>query len=217
MNGEFDGNPDSALEAAIEADDRLAVAAALAAGAAVDARGPGNLTPLMLAVGRGKARAAAELLARGADPNLRADDGTSAVSLAVDGYRQAPEILSMILRGGGDPNARGPNGDPVIMRFLNDRNCEYVRRMKAWGADLDILTRGGDPIITEAAVGQDWDLVWCLIELGARYDYERHSRQPLAASLSGSFPAADSPLYPYKVKVWEHLKAHGIAVPSLDR
>ena len=170
-----------------------------------------------VAVDRVKPRAVGELLARGADPNLRADDRASAVSLAVENYRDAPELMFKVLRGGGDPNTRRPDDDPVIMRFVNDCNCEYIRHMKDLGANLDIRTRADDPLITDAAVGQDWDVVWCLIELGAKYDYEQTSRLPITESLAGTFPSPDSPLYPYKVKVWELLKARGIAVPPLNR
>ncbi|MDO9224835.1 MAG: hypothetical protein Q8M09_04365 [Pseudomonadota bacterium] len=212
----FFENEAAALEAAIKADDRAGIARVLASGVNVNTRGWHNVTPLMLAVDTLKQQAVAELLARGADPNLKADDGAGVVSLAVANYREAPEIMFQVLRAGGDPNARRPGDDPVIMRFVNDRNCEYIRHMKALGANLDITTRAGDPIITDAALGQDWDVAWCLIELGAKYDYERTSRQPISESLRGTFPAPDSPIYPYKVKVWEHLKAHGIAVPPLN-
>ncbi len=204
------------LAAAIDADDRNAVKKAIKGGINVNVRGRHNVTPLMVAVDNLKQQAAAELLEQGADPNLKADDGASAVSLAVENYRRAPEILFMLLSTGGDPNIRQPDDDPVIMRFIDDRNCEYIRKMKEFGADLDILTRGEDPIITDAAVARDWDIVWCLIELGAKYDYEQTSRIPISESLVGTFPSPDSPIYPYKVKVWEFLKAHGIAVPPLN-
>ena len=212
----FFENEAAALEAAINADDRAAIARAIAGGVNVNARGWHNVTPLMLAVDLRKPQAVAELLARGADPNLKADDGAGAVSLAVENYRDAPEIMFMVFRAGGDPNTRRPDDDPVIMRFLNDRNCEYLRHMKTLGANLDITTREGDPIITDSALAQDWDVAWCLIELGAKYDYEQTSRQPISKSLRGTFPSPDSPIYPYKVKVWQHLKAHGIAVPPLN-
>ena len=213
----FFKNAEAPLETAIEADDRAAIDRAITAGAKINARGRHNVTPLMVAVDRLKPQAVAELLARGADPNLKADDGAGAVSLAVENYRRAPEIMEMIFRGGGDPNTRRPDNDPVIMRFVNDRNCDGIRRMKALGADLDITTRGGDPLITDASVGQDWDVVWCMIELGAKFDYEQTSRRPIGRSLKRAFPSPDSPIYPYKVKVWEFLKAHGIAVPPLNR
>lgn len=207
---------ESKLESAILADDRAAIALALANGAKVNTLGFQNITPLMLAVDRQKRQAVTELLARGANPNLKADDGSSAVSLAVEGYRDAPDIMFAVIKGGGDPNTRRPDDDPVIKRFLNDRNCEFIRDMKALGANLDITTRADDPIIATAAVARDWDVVWCLIELGAKFDYEKTSRRPLSRSLAAKFPSPDSPIYPYKKKVWKFLKDHGIAVQPLN-
>ncbi len=215
MSSKYFKGKDAELEIAIRADDRAAITRALAVGAHVNARGMHGITPLMVAVDRLKPQAVAELLARGADPNLKAADGHGAVSLAVANYRQAPDILYAVIRRGGDPNTRGPDDDPVIMRFVDDRNCEFIRQMKSLGANLDITTREGDPIITDAATARDWDVVWCLIELGAKYDYEKTSRRPLSRPLADSFPSPDSPIYPYKKKVWQFLKDHGIAVPPL--
>ena len=202
------------LEEAIEADDPIAIERIIASGVDVNARGAHNITPLMWAVDRIKPKVVAKLLALGADPNLKADDGNGVVNLAVENYRRAPQIMEMIFQGGGDPNTRRPNDDPVITRFLNDRNCEYLGKMKSLGADLEITTRAGDPLITNASVARDWDIVWCLIELGAGFNHE-NTRRPISRSLAGRFPAPDSPIYPYKLKVWEHLKANGIAVPPL--
>lgn len=204
------------LEMAALADDREAIVKALANGADVNARGGLGVTPLMIAVDRLKHHAVLELLNRGANPNLKATDGNSAVSLAVENYRHSPEIFFAVMEAGGDPNIRRPDNDPVIMRFLNDRTCDYVRHMKEFGADLDITTSGGDPIITDVGTAADWDMVWCLIELGAKYDYEKVSPVPLSRSLRLKTPSKDSPIYDYKIKVWQFLKDHNIAVCSLD-
>ncbi|MFN7779339.1 MAG: ankyrin repeat domain-containing protein [Betaproteobacteria bacterium] len=215
--GFFTEGPGAALEAAIVADDPQAIERALAAGAQVNARGRRNATPLMVAVDRLKPRAVTTLLARGADPNLKADDGTSAVSLAVENYRQAPELMEMLFAAGGNPNMRRPDDDPVIIRFVADHNCDYIRKMKNYGADLDIKTRAGRPLILSTGTAQDWDVVWCLIELGAKYSYDESSPGwPLTRTLEGTFPSPDSPIYPYKVKVWEFLKSKGLPVPPLN-
>jgi len=58
--------------------------------------------------------------------------------------------------------------------------------------------------------------VWCLIELGAKYDYEQ-SFQSLSRALKGAYPSADSPLFPYKERVWQFLSEKGIAVAPLLR
>ena len=215
MNAKYFKGENAKLESAILEDDRPAIAQSLARGADVNARGPHGITPLMLAVDRLNRSAVTELLARGADPNLKAADGNSAVSLAVENYRQAPDIFFAIMKAGGNPNMRGPDDDPVIMRFIVDHNCEYLGHMKKLGADLDITTRAGDPIITDSGVAADWDIVWCLIELGAKYDYESTSRQPLSEYISTVFPSPDSPIYPYKKKVWQFLHDHGIQLKPL--
>ena len=85
--------------------------------------------------------------------------------------------------------------------------------MKSLGANLDILDRGGDPPLIQrghvAGLGHGLGL----IELGADVDYENgKSRQPLSLAFKGRYPAPDSPLYPYKLKVWHFLKDRGIAV-----
>jgi len=170
----------------------------------------------MLAVDTLKKTAVTELLARGANPNCKAEDGNSAVSLAVANYKHSPEIFFAVMKAGGDPNTRRPDNDPVIIRFINDCNCEYIRYMKSFGADLDIHTREDDPIIIDAGMGADWDVVWCLIELGAKYDYDATtSRDPLSVSVVAEFPSSDSPIYPYKKKVWHFLHDHGIKLKPL--
>jgi len=213
-NQYFKGN-DKKLQPAILADDGAAIAEALALGANVNARGVHGITPLMLAVDMLKKSAVTELLARGANPNYKAEDDNSAVSLAVENYQRSPEIFFAIMKGGGDPNIRRPDNDPVIMRFVNDWNCEYIRYMKDFGADLNIITRTHDPLIISAALGTDWDVVWCLIELGAKYDYEATSRFPLSLCIADEVPASDSPIYPYKKKVWHFLHDHGIKLKPL--
>jgi hypothetical protein len=202
------------LESSIDADDAAGVTTALAAGAHVNARGLHDVTPLMLAVDWEKPAAVTALLKAGANPNLKAADGASAVSLAVERYRNAPDIMRAIFAAGGDPNMRRPDKDPVIMRFMNDRDCDAIRYLKSVGADLEVKTRAGDALVSDAAVALDWDVVWCLLELGANPDQE-NTRLPLTRSLARTVPSPDSPIYPYKVKVWEFMKAKGFAVKPL--
>lgn len=207
---------EAALEAAVNADDAQAVQRALQGGANVNALGKHRITPLMVAVDRLKQSAALALLQAGANPNLKADDGASAVSLAVANYRQAPELMVAIFRAGGDPNARTPGNDPVIKRFVNDRDCKQMAAMKAWGADLNAVTRNDRPLVLSAAMTSDWDSVWCLLELGAKFDYPVGPPQHnLVQMLADPFPAPDSPIYPFKVKVRDFLRSKGLNAPDL--
>jgi ankyrin repeat protein len=221
INQFFASGPQAALEIAIRSDDTEGLAAALAHGASVNAKGKFNITPLMVAVDAQSPRAVRTLLEAGALPNALAQDGNGPVSLAVKSYLAKPfgrDIMLAIFRGGGDPNARQPDGDPVLMRFIYDRDVADLKLMKSLGANLDILDRTGDPLVTSVAMSQDWDMAWALIELGAAYDYEDgKSRRPLSLALKGRYPAPDSPLHAYKLKVWQLLKDKGIAVPPLAR
>lgn len=214
-------SPQASLDQAITADDATAITTAIAAGAQVNARALRDVTPLMVAVDRQKLQAVQALLRAGGDANLLAADGASAVSLAVENYRVEPNgraIMLAIIKGGGRPDTRRPNGDPVLMKFVNLHDCEGVRLIKSLGADLDIRDRAGDPVITKAAVGLDWDVVWCLIELGARFDYENGgARQPLGRSLANKAPSRSSPMFAYKEKVWQLLKDKGYALAPLPQ
>jgi hypothetical protein len=206
------------LELAIRADDAVAVDQLLSAGAHVNARGLHEVTPLMIAVDAQAPQAVAALLRAGANPNLKAADGAGAVHLAVESHAVATsghEILTMVMQGGGDPNTRRPDRDPVIARFTYDHDLEDLRWFKSIGANFDIRARTDRPFISDVAYAQNWDSVWIMIELGARYDFEG-TAYPLSKALDtpyGSSP--DSPLYPYKLKVWQLLKDRGAAVAPL--
>jgi len=203
------------LEVAIRSDDAGLIDQLLAAGAQVNARGLHEVTPLMVAVDAQCPRAVAVLLRAGADPNLKAADRAGAVHLAMESHAAVPngkDILAMVMKGGGDPNTRRPDGDPVIVRFTYDHDLDGLRWFKSLGADLDIIGRDREPIIAGQAYAQNWDVVWTLIELGARYDYEDKVFR-LSKAVDGSYGASpDSILYPYKLKVWQLFKDHGFAV-----
>ena len=83
----------------------------------------------------------------------------------------------------------------MIRRFLNDHDLDDVRLFKQLGANLDIIGRGSEPLMTSVALAQDWDGVRYLVELGGRYHYEHgQSAEPISDALSLRFPALDSPM-----------------------
>ena len=203
------------LEVAIRSDDSALIDQLLSAGALVNARGLHDVTPLMVAVDAQSPRAVGVLLRAGANPNLKAADGAGAVHLAVESHAvksTGKDILAMIMKAGGDPNTLRPDGDPVVVRFSYDHDLEDLRWFKAIGANLDIHGRTHRPIISDIAYGQNWDVVWVMIELGAQYDYE-NTVDALSKALDSPYASSpDSILYPYKLKVWQLFKERGFAV-----
>jgi uncharacterized protein len=197
------------LELAIEADDPAAVDRSILQGANADARGTNGVTPLSYAVGTKKKAAVAALIRHRADPNLRDDQGYSAMSLAAELYAGDRWYLSALLDAGGDPNIRRPDGDPLITRFINDRNLEAISWLHAKGARIDGEI-GGDPMLLDAAFAVDWDVVLRLLELGAKLDAPQIREGMKLAFNSPAVTLTDSPLYPAKVQVWRRLRAAGI-------
>ncbi len=205
---QFTGS-DAMLQNAIDADDAEATKAALAAGAHVDARGAHGVTPLEYAVGTFRRQAATALIHAHANPNLKDDEGDGAVSMAVGGYKRDSALLEMVLAAGGDPNASRPDGNPVIVRFLNDANLDAITFLHAHGADIDAKVKG-EPMVVTYAISEDWDVVWRLIQLGAHTDTPR-LREGLEFAFRGpEITQPDSPLYPAKVAVWHRLRAQGM-------
>jgi hypothetical protein len=202
------------LEQAINRDDAIGVAKAIKDGANPNTQGLHGVTPLMMAVGKLKKQAVAELLRHGASTEQRDVEGDNAVTLAVRAYKREPQLLHMVLKAGGDPNTLFSNGDPVIVRFLNDYNFDAVRYLKEAGADIDARNKSEDLLVISYGISEDWDAVWTLFELGAKYDYpyEAFTWQDIFSTPDTTPP--DSPLWPYKVKVWKFLKQNGQSVPN---
>ncbi len=204
---QFSGQ-DAVLEEAIAADDPAAVNAALSGGGNANAVGAVGVTPLAFAVGTGKERAARALIAGGANPNVEDEEGDTAVTLAVDRYPSQPELLRMVLDAGGNPNQLRPDGDPVIVRFINGADLDAITLMQSKGADMSAIANQ-QPLVVFAAYGADWDVVWHLITLGANLDDPKAREGLVAAFNSPGATLPDSPLYPAKVKVYERLRELG--------
>jgi len=89
-----------ALHAAVAGGSLEAVTLLTDAGAAVNVQQQGGWAPLHEAVKRNDFALARHLLARGADPRLQSDDGTSAIGLAANkGHR---DLLKLLKAGPGD-------------------------------------------------------------------------------------------------------------------
>jgi ankyrin repeat protein len=213
---QFFNGKEAPLQAAIDADDPVAIEKAVNAGADVNAKGLHGATPAEYAVVRMQKTAFKKLLDLGANPNLRDDSGQNVMTLGVQAYAHYPGYLVEALKAGGNPNTRFNDDDPIMMQFLAEPNPDAIRILKQNGGDIDVMGRNGDPIVITAAMVERWDVAWALLEMGAKFDYPNlPTNMPLAFETPKVTPP-DSPLFPYKVKCWKFLKAHGMKLRDLE-
>jgi hypothetical protein len=134
------------------------------------------------------------------------------VTLAVNGYARDPQLVRLVLDAGGDLNTRRADGKPVMggssLTAIWRRSPICVR-----GAQIDAMING-QPMIVDTAYALDWDVVWRLIELGARLDTPQVKAGLIEASKVPGATLPDSPIYPYKVKVWHRPKELGLLRPQ---
>jgi ankyrin repeat protein len=101
-----------------------------------------NWPALIHAIHKGQSKAALLLLARGADPNGKGGNGTSALSFAA-GYG-ATEIVKALLERGADPRADGvfenAVGGTADIDYLGKNGCatEVVRTLLERAPDLKL-------------------------------------------------------------------------------
>lgn len=205
----IDASPEGAREAP-------GVEAAVAQGADVNEPLPNGATPLMWAIAHRKTAAVRALLKARADVSARDKEGDVALTVAT---RFAPKddltILEMVLMAGANPNARRPGGDPAITSLTRSQNLEGIRVMARHGADLNALTRSNRPLIIEAALVRAWDVVAALMEGGANPDVVEGKLRVAEILKNDTMTRPDSPIWPWKVKVWHYLAARGEVMPKL--
>lgn len=184
-----------ALCKAIEANDLAEMDRLVKAGADVNARGKGNMTPLLWAFPDHQLPRFKWLLEHGANPNVLVQsdfgtkgtiyDGDSVTLMACEtpfaGYFDA------VFDHGGDPNlrrtgARGRDATPLVAVITTGgRNRkEKVKRLIAAGANMNALSDGSTPPMQAASWFKQNDLVLIMLNAGADFRmYDRHECQRL--------------------------------------
>lgn len=131
----------------------LILEAALQHGGSVHARDKEGNTPLHCAAGA----TTRVLLAAGADPNARNNEGSPVITSAClnivrRGDRtpwqgnlwQADNTVMLLLEAGGDPNAADAEGNTALHYFLQGWDCEHVvRQLVRAGADINARNKDG--------------------------------------------------------------------------
>jgi hypothetical protein len=179
-------NSDVAALAGAAASGRVfEVQRLLDAGTDVNSKGMRGLTPLGYALIRHNLAGAEALLKRGADPNFTFDDDvykTPLPFILIVGTKGSAEELSLLLRYGGNANAREPvrvdaaadrqyEGDSLLTLSIPD--LAKVKALAEHGADVNYVPHpesasvGGAAAIVSAARLGELEVVDFLLDRGA--------------------------------------------------
>lgn len=136
----------------------------VARGADVNARDRYGQTPLMTAVLRGHVRGARALLALGADPRLRDDQGGTVVYHFVAGiygfragepHAEQLALLRELIALGVDPNAPGPYRKTAVTVAAEKGLSDVIEALRDAGGSISAPDAGGlTPLQTAAVHGQ---------------------------------------------------------------
>ena len=141
-----------------------AVLTLIAAGANVEARSEGQLTPLLFAVREGRSSAVRALLTAGADINAPARDGTTPLGLAVINAHY--ELAGLLLDHGANPNLADPRGSVLhalawMRRPGSGRPPLQTGTLDSLDLARAMLDTGADP-----NVGIEWEEIPFEVDLG---------------------------------------------------
>jgi ankyrin repeat protein/mono/diheme cytochrome c family protein len=153
---------------ALRAGDRAALGKALREdAAAAKLKGAGGVTPLMYAALYGEAEDVRQVLAAGADPNVKNEVGATALMWAVDDLEKTRALVER----GADVNAKSENGrTPLLIAAARFGSSRILQLLLDRGADPKAKMAGlfGDTTpLSEAAKAGDPEAMRLLLARGA--------------------------------------------------
>lgn len=149
------------------------IAAALRAGADIDAVDENGATPLGWAASKGHTEAVRALIQAGADIHVQAAGGQTPLTVAI--AQGHDTILALLVAAGADVNERitGENapahlkGATPLFLAANNNRFAMVEELIRLGADANARNQGGATPLFSAAEGGNATLVRTLIRAGA--------------------------------------------------
>ena len=182
-----------ALCRAIEANDLAEMERLFQAGTDVNARGKGNMTPLLWAFPDNHVPRFKWLLEHGADPNVKIESEFNTRGFMVPGDAVThfvcktafPGYFDAVFEHGGDPNLRTSLYEDVPLTLVikggGGGNREgKIRALIAAGADPDMFSGQITPTVNAVTWGGQYGLANLLLDLGADHRvYEKNGMRRL--------------------------------------
>lgn len=183
----------------------------LKGGADINAQGKDNMTSLLWSMLKKNKAGFRHLLERGADPNVQTPSGYYVMSIAASA--DDLEYLDLVLTHGGDLNlVDSKEGITPIFRSIGSLKLANVRRLIAAGANLDFRDHHGSTPAIYAAILNQFEMVFCLLEAGADPTFKDKSRGTLAHYVTEYPIDPKSEGNRWRLKVIELLRAKGIPI-----
>lgn len=226
----FESGPQRALAEAAAKGRTEVIDDLLQQGAKVNFQGKEGMTALIWALLQENKKGYEHLLDKGADPNLQmtestltsdgVTDGNSATSLAA--MHEDPWYLEVTLKHGGNPNVVNPvKRMPVIFQCITllDRShpqprLEQLKMLIAAGADLNARDKDSYTPMMIAAIANRYDMVYIMLEAGADPTIKTKAGTTIVNMINRIRTDPKSPLYQWRAKVIDLLKAKGIDVEN---
>lgn len=202
-----------ALSDAAEKANLAEINSLLSEGVLIDSTGEYGFTPLAWVLFKGNKDGFEHLLKKGASPNARLGGNFKSILFGATKMKD-PFFLETALKYGGDPNQTIPMfswEEPLFWFAITNKRLENLKTLLEYGVDVNATEHNGKTIISCAAGLGQFDMVYLLLERGARYSVER-KYGTLVERLENRAVHPDDRQYAWRNKVLELLSVQGVEV-----
>lgn len=187
-------------------------------GADVNAEGRDGMRPLFWVIAKKSIEGFEFLLKNGADVNVKLirpkNEGPSTSVMELALRMENPKYLQLALQYGGDPNAKFRDSTAtIIYDAIKIHQKERVRALIKAGADLSHQDSFGTTPLGRAALIQDYEMVYILLEEGSDPTMKNSADYDLPMIMKKYASWASDPRddqHPWYLKVVAEMKKRGL-------